>query len=63
MSSFAEKLKEQMWKARKTGLQLAQEVSVDPVTISRYRTGKRYPNVLIIMRIKNALGCELTDLL
>jgi transcriptional regulator with XRE-family HTH domain len=60
--NFGENLKREMWKAEITGKQLAKEINVSPVTISRYRTGKRYPNVLILKHIKNALGCDIAEL-
>ena len=60
---FGENLKREMWKARMTGLELAEEINVSPVTISRYRNGRRFPDVRIVKHIKNALGCEIADLI
>jgi transcriptional regulator with XRE-family HTH domain len=41
---------------------LAEQANIDASMVSRYRMGERMPNLKTLLRIKNALGVGLDDL-
>ena len=60
--TFGHKLKIAMAKADMTNNELASQANLDPSMVSRYRMGDRMPNLTTLLRIKNALGVTLDDL-
>lgn len=59
---FAERLKGALSDAGLTQRELAAECGVTCATISRYVSGKRKPGLMMLMRLKQALGCTYEEL-
>ena len=60
---FARNLRVEMARADMRVKDLAEQANIDPSMVSRYRTGDRIPNLQTLLRIKNALGVTLDDLI
>ena len=54
-----------MYQRKKAGLtqeELAKKVNLKKMTIHYYEKGSRKPNVLILVKLANALGCKVDDI-
>ena len=57
------KLREYRLKANMSLVNMAQEIGKTPVTVSRYESGKREPDIATLIRISEVLGVSLDELL
>ena len=59
---FAKNLKKEMIEREVSRDELAKETGISPSSISKYCSGERKPGWDALMRIKNALGCDIGEL-
>jgi transcriptional regulator with XRE-family HTH domain len=60
---FSHNLRMEMTRANMRVNELASQANVSTSMMSRYRMGNRKPSLDTLLRIKNALGCSLDDLI
>jgi transcriptional regulator with XRE-family HTH domain len=59
---FSINLKVMMVKSGVSRKELAKNTGISMSTISKYRTGERFPTWVSLMKLKNALGCDVAEL-
>jgi transcriptional regulator with XRE-family HTH domain len=59
---FAPNLRAVMGRQGKTNTALSDDTGISARLISKYRTGEKLPTWRNLKRIKNALGCDISEL-